>query len=96
MNVRNGIENLAQIFPAQTPQSATSPQGANVSQNEVLAGDKAQLSSVGTQVAQSAAGSDVRLNKVASIQSALQAGTYQVPASDVAQTVIASMLSPGK
>jgi flagellar biosynthesis anti-sigma factor FlgM len=45
------------------------------------------------QLAQSAAGSDVRLDKVSSIQQAIQAGTYNVPASAVAQKVLTSMLA---
>jgi flagellar biosynthesis anti-sigma factor FlgM len=96
MNVRNGIENLAQILPAQTAQQVPPPKTDNPAQSNSLAVDKAQVSSVATQVAQSAAASDVRLDKVANIQSALQAGTYQVPASDVAKSVIASLLTSGK
>jgi negative regulator of flagellin synthesis FlgM len=96
MNISNGIENLAQIFTAQPAPVAPPAKSSNASQSEALASDKAQLSVVATQVAQSSTTSDVRLDKVASIQSALQAGTYDVPASDVAQKVISSMLAPGK
>jgi flagellar biosynthesis anti-sigma factor FlgM len=95
MNVRNGIENLTQIFPSPTATSAAAVRG-NDPQGETLAGDKAQFSEVATQAAQSASVSDVRLDKVAAIQSALQAGTYQVPAADVAQKVVDSMLNPEK
>ena len=96
MNISNGIENLAQIFSAQPAPAASPAKSSNPSQSAALASDKAQLSIVATQVAQSSSTSDVRLDKVASIQSALQAGTYDVAASDVAQKVIASMLAPGK
>jgi negative regulator of flagellin synthesis FlgM len=96
MNISNGIENLTQIFTAQPAPAATPAKSTTSSPNEALASDKAQLSVVATQVAQSSATSDVRLDKVASIQNALQAGTYDVPASDVAQKVIASMLGSGK
>lgn len=96
MNISNGIENLAQIFSAQPTPAANPAKSSNPSQSEALASDKAQLSVVATQVAQSSATSDVRLDKVASIQSALQAGTYDVSASDVAQKVITSMLASGK
>ena len=95
MNVRNGIENLTQIFPSQTASSAAASK-ESVPQSESLAGDKAQISEVAAQAAQSASSSEVRLDKVASIQSALQSGTYQVSAAEVAQKVIASMLPPEK
>jgi len=96
MNVSNGIENLAQIFPAQSAPLATAAKSSNPPPSEVLADDKAQLSTVATQVAQSSALSDVRLDKVASIQSVLQAGTYEVSAADVAKKIITSMLTPGE
>jgi negative regulator of flagellin synthesis FlgM len=54
------------------------------------------LSVAGTQVAQTSATSDVRLDKVASVQAALQAGTYQVAASDVAHKLVDSLLAPEK
>jgi flagellar biosynthesis anti-sigma factor FlgM len=95
MNVRNGIENLTQVFPSQTATEATASKGS-AQQSESLAGDKAQISEVAVQAAQPVSSSDVRLDKVASIQSALQSGTYQVSAADVAQKVIASMLSSEK
>ena len=95
MSIRNGIENLAQIFPAQAVQPAKIANGGSVPQSESLADDKAQLSAVAKQVAQSAGASDVRWDKVASIQSALQSGTYNVSAADVAQKVISSLLAQG-
>ena len=106
MNVRNGIANLTEIFPTQGPASAAAAKsvgsgwdgtlGDGILADGPLAGDTAQLSATATQVAQSAAASDVRLDKVASIQRALEAGTYDVPAADVAQKVIGAMLSPDK
>jgi negative regulator of flagellin synthesis FlgM len=94
MNVRNDIENLSQILASQPAQSAaagkpsaSAPQGST---------DTAEVSAIGTQVVHSAGDSDVRLDKVASIQAALQAGTYQVPASAVAQKLIGALLSSDK
>lgn len=96
MNISNGIENLAQIFPAQTGSAPAAAKSGNPPPSAELGADKAELSAVATQVAQTAATSDVRLDKVASIQNALQAGTYDVPASAVAQKLITSMLGSGK
>src|SRR5579863_9411602 len=98
MNIGNSIENLTQIFDPQTVTGAAPAKTASqhLAQNEIQRTDQAQLSTTASQVAQSAADSDVRLDKVASVQSALQAGTYSVPASAVAQKVIGSLLTAGK
>ncbi len=101
MNILNGIEDISQIFPAQPVTSAAAAKGNSSPQGETVEADKAQLSSFATQLAQSAAASDghmddIRMDKVASIQAALQAGTYQVSAADVAQKLVASMLGPEK
>ena len=50
------------------------------------------LSSAGTEVAQTASESEVRMDKVASVHAALAAGTYNVPASAVAGKVVDAML----
>jgi flagellar biosynthesis anti-sigma factor FlgM len=92
MNIRNGIENLSQILPSQTAATSTAAKSGGSAVGESLAGDEAKLSVAATQAAQSSSDSDVRLDKVASIQSALQAGTYNVPAGDVAQKLISSLL----
>jgi negative regulator of flagellin synthesis FlgM len=94
MNIRNGIEDISQIFPTQPVTSASAIKGSGSPQGETVEADKAQLSELATQLAQSPAAPDVRMDKVASIQSALQAGTYQVSATDVAQKVVTSMLAP--
>ena len=100
MNVRNGIDNVAQLFSAQPAAVSSASKISNNAPEEPLAGDQARLSSAGSQVAQSASASasnsDVRLEKVAGIQAALQAGTYHVPAADVARKVVDSILTPGK
>ena len=94
MNIGNKIENLTPIIETPTLPKAA-PADASV-QSEAQNTDKAQLSTAANQLAQSASGSDVRLDKVASIQSALRAGTYSVPASAVAQKVVSSLLTSDK
>ena len=106
MNIGNNIENLTQVldpqFASRTVTGATPAKAAaqtetlNEAQKTSQKTDQAQLSTTASQVAQSAATSDVRLDKVASIQSALQAGTYSVPTSAVAQKVIDSLLTTDK
>jgi negative regulator of flagellin synthesis FlgM len=94
MNVNNSIENLSQVLSSQPAPVSGTVKGGNTVAAESGQTDTARVSAAATQVAQSASASDVRLDKVASIQAALQAGTYQVPASDVAKSVIAALLTP--
>jgi negative regulator of flagellin synthesis FlgM len=96
MNVRNDIDTLAQIFPSSATSTAASKKSDSNSPLDPLAGDKAQVSSVAAQIALSSTSSDVRLDKVASIQASLQSGTYSVPAADVAQKVLTSLLDTQK
>jgi len=100
MNVRNSADIAAQLFPAQATTSSAASRTADSASSQNLNGDKAELSIAGTQIAQSATSSvtdsDVRLDKVASIQAALQAGTYAVPVADVAKKVIDSLIAPEK
>lgn len=91
MNVRNGIENLSQLAASQPAQTPATSKSAVASLRENT--DTAQVSAVATQVVQSAGNSDIRLDKVAGIQAALQAGTYRVPASAVAEKVIGALLN---
>ncbi len=96
MNIRNGIDPLAQVLQTQTSATAAAPKSVPAAAEQTLAGDSAQVSNAGSQIAQSNSASDVRMDKVASIQSAIQAGTYHVPSAEVAQKVIASMISQDK
>jgi flagellar biosynthesis anti-sigma factor FlgM len=96
MKISNNLENLTQILPSQPVTGVSLSKGAGNAPVENGNADKAQLSAAASQVAESAAAPDVRLDKVASIQSALQNGTYAVPASAVAKKVIDSMLDTEK
>ena len=94
MDIRNsldGLKSLLGVTPPTTsaphPAGATSTTGANG-----LGSDSATFSSAGSEVSQTAGDAGVRMDKVASIQAALAAGTYNVSASDVASKVVDSML----
>lgn len=54
--------------------------------------DEARLSSIASAVAQALSEGDVRTDKVAGLQQAIAAGTYGVPASDVAAKVLSALL----
>lgn len=61
-----------------------------------LGSDHATLSGAASEMAQSTGEDGVRAAKVASIQGALAAGSYSVPASAVASRLVDSMLAPGR
>jgi negative regulator of flagellin synthesis FlgM len=84
------LKSLLGVTPP-TP-SATQSKPASAPSPSALSSDSATLSSAGSEVALTAADSDVRLDKVANIQAALASGTYNVPASAVASKMVDSML----
>ncbi len=57
-----------------------------------VTGDSAQFSTTSLLVQQNAGAEDVRYEKVAPIKAAIEAGTYNVPASAVADKLIESLL----
>lgn len=97
MDIRNsldGLRSLLGVNPAvsSTPQSTsrTSTAGSG------LDTDQATLSEAASQVSQAVAGEGVRADKVAMVQAALAAGTYDVPSSAVASKVVDAMLAAGQ
>ncbi len=93
MDIRSsldGLKSLLGVSPAATP--ATQTRNTPAASSSGLTSDRATFSSAGSEVAQTASDSDVRMDKVSSIQSALAAGTYHVPASAVASKMVDSML----
>jgi negative regulator of flagellin synthesis FlgM len=94
MDIRSSLEGLRTLLGVE-PAAPTSAQGKSTppSSSSGLLSDRATLSSAASEVSQAASGEDVRMDKVAAVQQALAAGTYNVPASAVASKVIDSMLS---
>jgi len=94
MDIRSSLDGLKSIFGATPPAPAPAQgKGSTSSSATALGSDRATLSSAASEVSQAATDSDVRLDKVASIQAQLAAGTYNVPASAVAGKLIESMLA---
>jgi flagellar biosynthesis anti-sigma factor FlgM len=58
-----------------------------------LSSDQAKVSAAASQVSISASEPDVRLEKVTAIRNAIQQGSYEVPAADVAAKLISSLLT---
>jgi len=96
MEIRNNPEALKSLLGVGAASSSSSTAGAQppVSnpQQPSLGGDKATVSAAG---AQAAASSDVRLDKVQAVQSALAAGTYSVSPHAVAGKVVDALLAQG-
>jgi negative regulator of flagellin synthesis FlgM len=94
MDIRNsldGLRSLLGVNPAAPP--ATGTRSNATTGGSALGSDRATLSSAGSEVSLTAGEDGVRTDKVASVQAALAAGTYDVPASAVASKMVDAMLS---
>jgi|GEM_PF-1663516 len=95
MNVRNDMEGLKSLLgvQSQTVSSSAASHASQAGTSETsLGADEATVSSAGTTVSQAASASDVRMDKVTSVKSAIDSGTYNVPSSAVASKVVDSLL----
>jgi negative regulator of flagellin synthesis FlgM len=93
MDIRNSLDGLKSLLGVTPPApSATQSKPASAASPSALSSDSATVSSAGSEVALTAADSDVRLDKVANIQAAMASGTYDVPASAVASKMVDAML----
>jgi negative regulator of flagellin synthesis FlgM len=94
MDIRNGLDGLKSLLGVTQP-SAPPAQSKNApasTTTNALNSDRATFSNAGSNVASALGDSDVRTDKVAAVQSALAAGTYNVPASAVASKLVDAML----
>jgi negative regulator of flagellin synthesis FlgM len=96
MDIRNSLESLRSILgPSSTTTPAAGPRGNAAQGTSARGADQATLSSAGSEVSQTANADGVRMEKVASIQAALAAGTYNVPTEAVASKMVDAMLGGG-
>lgn len=95
MDIRSSVDSLKTLLGATQTTPTKSQPSTSESAGDIgsLGGDRATLSSAGSEVSQAASATDVRRGKVAAMQAALATGTYSVPASAVAGKVVDSMLS---
>jgi|HubBroStandDraft_1064217.scaffolds.fasta_scaffold16790_5 negative regulator of flagellin synthesis FlgM len=92
MDVRNNLEGLRSLLGVQSqPAATTAPRGGSQFGASELSGDSATLSSAGSEASLGSADDGVRMDKVASVQAALAAGTYNVSASAVASKMVDAM-----
>jgi negative regulator of flagellin synthesis FlgM len=95
MDIRSGLEGLKSLLgtPATAPAAPQQPKSAGTAAGSGLGSDQATFSSAASEVAQTAGDSTVRMDKVAGIQAALAAGSYNVSAGAIASKVVDSMLA---
>ena len=94
MDIRSSLDGLKSLLVV-TPPATSAPHSANSTSATGASGlgsDSATFSSAGSEVSLTAADSGIRMDKVASVQAALAAGTYNVPASAVASKMVDAML----
>jgi negative regulator of flagellin synthesis FlgM len=96
MDIRSSMDGLRSLLGVNTTAPSPSQGKGNIaSTGSSFDSDRATFSSAASEVSQSASDDGVRSDKVAAVQAALAAGTYNVPASAVASKVIDSMLAGG-
>lgn len=97
MEIRNSLDGLKSLLGVNgAEQPAIQGKAGQVAQGGAFSADHATLSNAASEIAQAAGEDGVRMEKVAAIQSALESGTYSVPASAVASKVVEAMLGNGK
>lgn len=97
MDVRNNLEGLGSLQGAQTRSTATaSPHSGGQGSTGELTGDHVAFSSAGSEASLESLGDGVRMDRVAAVQAALAAGTYNVPSSAVAAKLVDAMLAGAK
>jgi negative regulator of flagellin synthesis FlgM len=94
MDIRNSLDGLKSLLGVTPAATALAPAKGNAATSgTLLSSDQATLSSAGSEVSLTATDPGVRMDKVAAVQAALAAGTYNVPASAVASKIVDSMLN---
>jgi flagellar biosynthesis anti-sigma factor FlgM len=96
MDVRNSLEGLKTLLGVN--QAAAAPAAGATKKQASTGGtafdsDQATLSTAGSEVSHTAADGGVRMEKVAQVQAALQAGSYNIPATAVASKMVDAMLA---
>jgi negative regulator of flagellin synthesis FlgM len=78
--------------PAPAQATTAQPKSGSTTGGGALGSGQATFRGAGSEVSQTADDTEARMDKVASIQAALAAGTYNVSAGAVASKVVDSML----
>ena len=94
MDIRSSLDGLKSLLGVSQAVNTSTPQvrHGQITEPGSFSADHATLSSVGNLASQTLTEDGVRMDKVAGVQAALHAGTYNVPASAVASKLVDSML----
>ena len=90
-----GVAEVVSGTRAAHPYARPAQEDRSSGETTALDPDWATLSTAGSQAAQSTDGGGVRTDKIAAVRAALTAGTYVIPAAQVAQRAIGAMLGQG-
>ena len=94
MDIRSSLEGLKSLLgTSATTTAAQQTKSTATTSGSGLGSDRATFSSAASEVSQSAGDAGVRMDKVASIQSALAAGTYNINPAAIASRLVDSMLA---
>ncbi len=94
MDIRNSLDGLRSLLGVNPAVPSVPQSRSNAATNgSTFDADRATLSDAANEVSQAASGEGVRTEKVAAVQAALAAGTYNVSAAAVASKVVDAMLA---
>lgn len=93
MDIRSNFQSI-QHLPGETEvtRNERTPETAGTANTSAVSADETHLSSAARMASQADPLSDVRAEKIAGVQAALAAGTYNVSSSDVAGKLVDHML----
>jgi len=94
MDIRSSLDGLKSLLgtAGPAPAAAQPAKAGAAGGSSALGSDQVTFSSAGSEVSQTAADPSVRMDKVAGIQAALAAGTYNVAPAAVASKLVDAML----
>jgi negative regulator of flagellin synthesis FlgM len=98
MDIRNSLEGLRTLLGV-NPAVPAAPQAKETTTPAApgaWGSDSANVSSAASEMSNAASEEGVHMDKVAAVQQAVAAGTYNVPASDVASKLVDAMLTAGR
>ena len=97
MEIRNSLDGLKSLLGIDSVDSAaTRSSRAAAKAGDSFDADRVTMSAAANEVSQVLTGEGVRTEKVAAVRSALEAGTYSVPASALAAKLVETMLASGQ